>query len=205
MSSRAAQTARDLSSALPLSRNMKTASSSNAAFFAVAEIATERSLGALRLSRDDTRTFLHWPRGRPLLKSRRALDGPTSPHRRSSNLRLLRGGDSCRALLSKPAVSLGHLDTGTELRGFSPARRPQGADPSGVRFPRDRSVHPRTAAIFTGRAGEQSRVATHDGTALPVVARSLGPPARSALRPRGRRPEVRLLLHSTERRRRNFP
>src|SRR2546430_4653148 len=174
MSSRAAQTARDLSSALPLSRNMKTASSSNAAFFAVAEIATERSLGALRLPRDDTRTFLHWPRGRPLLKSRRALDGPTSPHRRSSNLRLLRGGDSRRALLSRSPVSLRHLAAGTKLRGLSSARRPQGQDPSRVCLSRNRSVDPGVAAIFCRGAGEQSRVATHDGTALPVVTRSLG-------------------------------
>src|SRR5205814_170615 len=53
VSSRAAETARDLTSGLWLSRNAKQSPSSNARHFAVAEIATERSLGALRQPRDD--------------------------------------------------------------------------------------------------------------------------------------------------------
>src|SRR3977135_1937675 len=73
---------------------------------------------------------LHWPPVMPSLKSRRALDGPTSPLRRGGNLRLLRGGDSRRAFLSSSPVSFGHLAAGTELRRFSPTGRPQGPDPS---------------------------------------------------------------------------
>ena len=54
VSSRAAETARDLSRAQALSRNYGRPPSANAQIFAVAQFATARSLGVLRQPRDDS-------------------------------------------------------------------------------------------------------------------------------------------------------
>src|SRR5205085_10429248 len=77
-----------------------------------------------------TVAFSHWPRAERLLKSRHALAWSSSAFCGGGDLRALRRRDYRGAFLSELPLSLGRLAAGTELRGLSPARRPEDRDPS---------------------------------------------------------------------------
>src|SRR5205814_3801758 len=94
----------------------------------VAPLSRGVTMRAAATARDDESTFSHWPRAKRLLKSCRALAGPTSANRGRGNLRALHRDHRRDPFFSRHPVSFGRLATGTKLPGLSRTRGPQDSD-----------------------------------------------------------------------------